>query len=213
MSKTVRIGQRGKRLFIDFIFEKERPILRTAGRTVGMDSNYRNGFVFSDGQILCQDLYDLIRSFKKREKHTHAQIKSRIGYALKQIDFSGISTLCVENLKYVKHRRGGTFSRVHNRRLSHWLYAYTVEVLGRRCEELGIRLERKDPWKTSQFCRICGKWDRRNRVGDQFQCVHCGFSEQPDLNAARNLALLGVAGVYGLRSLPNSEALSEMSKL
>jgi transposase len=92
--------------------------------------------------------------------------------------------------------------------VSHWLYASTVQWLKQRCEELGIRLERKDPWKTSQYCRRCGKWDKRSRVGDEFRCVHCGYSDQADHNAAVNLELLGVAGVYGLRSLKNPKLCS-----
>jgi len=204
MAKTLRLGRdhRG-RLFVDFIVEKPRPALKTEGQIVGMDNNYTNGLVFSDGQWVAQRLYALIQSFAPREKHTKAQIKSLIGRELKKIDFSALQVLCIENLKWVKHQTRGKFSRVFNRRLSHWLYAYTVSVLVRICEEQGIRLERKDPWKTSPFCRFCRKWDRRNRVGGRFLCVHCGHSEQADLNAAKNLAWLGEAGVYGLRSLPS----------
>ena len=40
---------------------------------------------------------------------------------------------------------------------------------------------------------------------NKFICVHCGHSDQADLNAAKNLEFLGLAGVYGLRSLPSSE--------
>jgi hypothetical protein len=45
-----------------------------------------------------------------------------------------------------------------------------------------IELRRVSPWKTSQFCRFCGKWDRRSSGGKVF---------------------MGLAGVYSLRSLPN----------
>ena len=203
LSKTIRLGKRGNRVFIDFIFEKERPELRDYGNVVGMDSNYKNGFVFSDGQVIGQEIYFKIQTFAKRQKHTHTEVKSLIGKALKQTDFSNISVLCIENLKKVKHNKKGTFPRVFNRRLSHWLYAYTTEVLVSHCEKLGIRLERKNPAYTSQYCRQCRKWDRRNRRGDKFKCVHCGFTAHADHNAAHNLALLGLAGVYGLRLLPN----------
>lgn len=208
MSKTIRLGRKKNRLFIDFLFEKPRPPIKTEGKVVGLDSNYKNGLVFSDGQIVGSNIYQRIQSFSRRQKHTHAEIKSLIGQALKQVDFSGFSMLCVEDLKYVKHRKRGKFPRVLNRRLSHWIYSYIVHLLEQYCEEQGIRLERKSPWKTSQYCRMCGKWDRRNRRGDRFQCVHCGYSDHADHNAAKNLELLGLAGVYGLRSLPNSEPCS-----
>lgn len=207
-SKTVRLGMRKGRLFVDFLFEKERPSLKDDGQVVGMDSNYKNGLVFSDGQATGVDLYPAIQGFAKRQKHTKAEIRSRLGAALKKIDFSEVKILVIEDLKKVKHGKRGTFSRVLNRRLSHWLYAYAVNLLERKCEEYGIRLERKDPYKTSQFCRHCRRWDRRNRRGDRFKCVHCGYSAHADHNAAHNLEFLGLAGVYGLRLLPSSKCQS-----
>jgi IS605 OrfB family transposase len=208
MARTVRLGWDKGRVWADIMVEKPRPPQKEQGVVVGMDSNYKNGLVFSDGQQVGQDVVQRIRSFSKRQKHTHAEVKSLMGHALKQVDFSRMKALCIENLKYVKHGKRGTFPRTLNRRLSHWLYAYLMELLGRHCEEHGVRLERKDPWKTSQFCRACRRWDRRSRAGDRFRCVHCGYSAHADLNAATNLALLGEAGVYGLRWLPSLKVCS-----
>lgn len=205
MSKTIRLGMKNTRLWIDFIFEKERPPVKDQGRVVGMDSNYKNGIVFSDGQVVGSEIYQRIQGFGKRQKHTHTEVKSLVGHALKQIDWSSIKLLSIEELLRVKHGLRGTFSRVFNRRLSHWLYASVVSLLERKCEELGIQFERKDPFKTSQFCSHCNKWDRRNRKGDRFKCVHCGYLTHADHNAAHNLELLGVAGVYGLRSYLKSK--------
>jgi putative transposase len=205
LAKTVRIGLKNSCIFIDLTIEKPRPPKKEIGNVVGMDSNYKNGFVFSDGQQVGQKQYETIRSFPKRKKHTHKQITDLVGHALKQIDFSQINILCIENLKYVKHKTRGTFRREHNRRLSHWLYTLIANRLSQYCEQFGVRLERKSPWKTSQYCRICGKWDRRNRKGDKFLCVNCGNEDHADFNAAKNLELLGLAGVYGLHSLQSSK--------
>jgi IS605 OrfB family transposase len=204
LSKTIRMGLRKGRLWIDFIFEKERPPLKVEGEVVGMDSNYKNGIVFSDFQVVGESIYQRIQGFKKRQKHTHAEIKSRLGQALKLVDWSSIKVLSIEDLKKVKHGKRGTFSRVFNRRLSHWLYRTLVQLLERKCEEEGIQLVVKDPFKTSQFCSACNRWDRRNRKDDRFKCVHCGYLAHADHNAAHNLELLGVAGVYGLRSYLSS---------
>ncbi|MGL5066109.1 MAG: zinc ribbon domain-containing protein [Microcoleus sp.] len=208
MSKTIRMGLRKGRLWIDLLLEKERPEEKTEGRVVGMDSNYKNGVVFSDSQVVGENIYQRIQEFKKRQKHTHAEIKSMLGQALKKVDWSSIQVLSIEDLKKVKHGKRGTFSRVFNRRLSHWLYRTLVQLLERKCEEEGVQLVVKDPFKTSQFCSNCNRWDRRNRKGDRFKCVHCDYQSHADSNAAYNLELLGVAGVYGLRSYLSSKCQS-----
>ena len=38
----------------------------------------------------------------KRQKHTHAHIKSLVAQALKRIDWSNIRVLCIEDLQHVK---------------------------------------------------------------------------------------------------------------
>ena len=204
IAKTIRLGWHKGRLFVEFVLEKARPALKTTGALVGMDSNYKHGLVFSDGQTTGDAAYETIQGFAKRQNHTHAHIKSLLGQALKQIDWSAIRVLCIEDLKHVKKFLRGTFPRRLNRRLSHWMYNFLAEKLAYCCEEQGIRLERKNPWKTSQFCRFCGKWDRRNRRGDQFVCYSCGHADHADYNAAHNLAFLELAGAYGLRSLQSS---------
>ena len=126
VAKTVRLGWRKGRLFVECLLEKARPALKTAGAVVGMDSNYKHGLVFSDGQTTGDTAYDTIQGFAKRQRHTHAHIKSLVGKALKQIDFSAIRVLCIEDLKHVKACKRGTFPRRLNRRLSHWLYNFLV---------------------------------------------------------------------------------------
>ncbi len=111
LSKTLRLGWRDGRVFADFILEKERPQPKETGRVVGMDSNYVSGLVFSDGQNIGHDLVQDIRAFPKRKKHTHAQIKARMGQVIKQLDWSAIRVLCIEDLKHVKRGTRGTFSR------------------------------------------------------------------------------------------------------
>lgn len=202
MSKTIRLGRDRKgRLFVDFILEKPKPTLKETGNVVGMDNNYKAGLVFSDGQIIGAEAYTRIQGFARRQKHTHAEIKSLVGKALKGIDWSNIKVLAIENLKCIKSNSGR--SRKFNRRLSHWLYGLIRECLQQDCEEHGTRLVVKNPAYTSQTCAICGWCDKRNRNGDRFKCKCCGNEDQADHNASKNLELLGLAGVYGLRSLPN----------
>lgn len=204
MSKTIRLGRnRDGRLFVDFILEKPKPPLKETGNVVGMDNNYKAGLVFSDGQVIGAEVYTRIQTFAKRQKHTHAEIKSLVGKALKDIDWSNIKVLAIENLKQVKHCKSGTFPKVFNRRLSHWMYFLICECLQQDCEEHGTRLVVKNPAFTSQTCAICGWCEKSNRQGDKFKCKRCGNESQADYNASRNLELLAMLEVYGLWSTPN----------
>lgn len=204
-TKSIRLGKtKSGTIFIDFFLEMPRPPKRLEGKVVGMDSNYRAGLVFSDGQVIGEHLYNVIQSFDRRQKHTYDEVRSLCGQTIKKLDLSGIKMIALEQLRYVKSNTRGKFPRSHNRRLSHWVYPYTAQLLERKCEELGIHVVFKSPAYTSQFCRLCSRWDKRNRKGSEFTCIHCGHHEDADYNASKNLELLGLAGVYGLRSLKNS---------
>lgn len=203
ISKTVRIGRDKQNLWLDVIVEKTRPQKRANGKVIGVDSNYKGGFVFSDGRLIAKNSYNKIQQFAKREKNTHEQIKQELNRELKHFDFSDIKLIAVEDLKCVKHHKRGTFSRIFNRRLSHWTYRYFMVRLEQICEEQGIAVSRKLPHYTSQTCHSCHRCDKRNRAGSEFVCVWCGHHDSADLNAARNLCLLGEAELYGIRSLPS----------
>lgn len=204
ISKTVRLGRNRNKLWLDIIVEKPKPKRKESGRVIGLDSNLKNGFHFSDGRVIGKKLYDLIKSFDKRKKRTHNIVKQKTNEELKRLDLSNVKIFAIENLKNVKKNKRGTFSRQMNRRLSHWLYRHFATRIEQLCEESGIFLEKKNPAYTSQFCRSCFKWDRRNRKGDVFKCVTCGKVDHADANASKNMELLGLADSYGIRSLASS---------
>lgn len=204
IAKSFRLGLDKKcRLYLDLILEKFKVEKRESGEIVGLDSNYKGGMVFSDGRMIARDSYRKIQQFAKREKNTHEQIKQELNRELKQFDFSNIKIIAIEDLKYVKHFKRETFSRIFNRRLSHWTYRYFVTRIEQVCEEQGIKTVKKYPGYTSQTCSRCHSCDKRNRAEDRFECSSCGYENNADLNAALNLKTLGEAEVYGLRSLPS----------
>lgn len=56
----------------------------------------------------------------------------------------------------------------------------------------GGHLELVNPKFTSQTCSNCGHRSVENRKNKSFRCVECGFSEDADLNAARNISRAGL---------------------
>lgn len=205
LSKSIRIGlkKKGKtkRLFIDLIFEKEKPPYRKEGKTIGIDTGLRALIATSEGQLLGTELKEKIEKADKRKKRLHKFIATETDRIIKQIDLSNVKVICVENLKKVKHNKRGKFSHKLNRFLSFWHYARVLQRIRQRCEEEGIQLEFKSPYKTSQRCPLCGNIDRKNRREDKFRCTNCGFEGHADIVGAMNLKALGLAGAYSLRSL------------
>jgi putative transposase len=203
IGSTIRLGMDVRGVWIEFIFERERPELRTEGKVIGIDRGFRNAFVTSDRQEIGAVLRDQIRRKGKRSKRAYRHIKTELFRHLKRLNLEGVKTIVLEDLRYIKHGKRGTFSRRVNRLLSFWSLTRAVNWLRCRCEELGVRIIFVSPYKTSQRCHSCGKIDSENRKGERFRCVKCGHEDDADHNAAMNLEYLGLAGVYSLRLLPS----------
>jgi len=203
LSKSIRLGIQKKRLYVDLIFEKEKPKLKETGEIVGCDLGYRVPIALSSGELLGEKLKSKIVKSGKRRKSFHYYVQTELNRIIKQIDLSDIKVLVLEKLRNVKKFKRGKFSRKSNRLLSFWHYARVISKLQLLCHESGIRVDFKSPWKTSQRCPVCGKIDRRNRRDTEFKCLNCGYENHADIVGALNLKSLGLAGVYSLRLLPN----------
>jgi IS605 OrfB family transposase len=202
LGNSIRIGvNQNKEIWIDLIFEKAKPEKKKEGRILAVDLGYRSLLATSDGKLIGTELKDKIKKIGKRRKRSHYYIRTEINRYLKQLKLDDVKLLVLENLRNVKKNKRGKFSRNSNRLLSFWHYSQALDKLRQICEERGIGIEFKSPYKTSQRCPYCGKIDRRNRNGERFRCIYCGFEEHADIVGAKNLELLGLAGVYSLRSL------------
>ena len=204
LANSVRLGYTKEGLFADLTFEKARPEQREDGKVIGIDSGLNTMLVSSDGQFIGTDLKGTVKRGGKRRKSWHHFIETETNRYIKGLSLDNIALISIEDLKHVKRGKRGKFSRKTNRLLSFWLYAKVRERLMQLCEENGIRISLKSPWKTSQRCSVCGNIDRRNRSGEKFLCLNCGYKANADYNASKNLEALGLAGVYSLRSLPTS---------
>ena len=63
-----------------------------------------------------------------------------------------------------------------------------------KAEWAGRRVDAVDPRFTSQKCSKCGVVDAGNRKRERFCCVSCGAEFDADVNAARNILSLSLAG-------------------
>lgn len=66
------------------------------------------------------------------------------------------------------------------------------------------------PQNTSRTCPACGHVSADNRQTQaQFECVECGFSENADLNAARNILAAGHAVLACGESAPSGRSMKQ----
>jgi transposase len=93
----------------------------------------------------------------------------------------------LEDLRIRRHKRLG---RRFNRRLGGWAFAQLEAFLAYKLEEVGKCVVKVSPAYTSRLCSRCG--NRGVRAGSNYRCPVCGLRLHADLNAARNIARLGM---------------------
>ena len=71
-------------------------------------------------------------------------------------------------------------------------WSMLVDLLAYKQQWRGGLLVKVDPKYTSQTCSSCGHVAKENRhTQANFSCVECGFSENADVNASRNILAVG----------------------
>ena len=73
--------------------------------------------------------------------------------------------------------------------LRNWSYFQLQQFITYKADKYGIIVRKINPYHTSQICSCCGHWEEDQRNGRKFKCKSCGFEENADFNAARNIAM------------------------
>lgn len=98
--------------------------------------------------------------------------------------------LVMERLDGIRNRIKG--SKRFNRMASSWAFRQLIGMIEYKATRYGIPVVFIDPRGTSKTCSRCGHEARANRRAQaRFRCTACGFEENADGNAARNIAAAG----------------------
>ena len=74
-----------------------------------------------------------------------------------------------------------------------WSFAQLRQFLTYKAKVAGVPVVIVDPRNTSRRCSMCGHIDKRNRKSQaEFVCRSCGFMDNADFNASKNLSFLGL---------------------
>lgn len=172
-------------------WEKEPTPIKEEGKRIGADQGITTCLSLSDEQITpkCNhghDLSSIMKTMKNKKPGSKAyercqsHRKDYINWSIKQLDFSNVKTLALEEVKDI--RKGKRLNGFMNR----WTYPLIEAAIVNRCEDEGVLLLKQSPTYRSQRCSVCGYVHETNRKNKKFKCGSCGFVMDADINGAKN---------------------------
>lgn len=92
-------------------------------------------------------------------------------------------TIAIEDLSGIREQRKG---RKLNRWLHNWSFFQFQQFLVYKAQRAGINVARVAANNTSKRCSKCGSLNSSRHYGF-FECLHCNFTYDADLNASLNI--------------------------
>lgn len=125
---------------------------------------------------------------QRRSIRERRQLRDETNRALNQLFASHrLARIVHEALGFSSFR----LRRVTNRRLARWLWGFLRKRLQYKAELNGVGLQVVAAAYTSQACPRCWFTSPKNRRGERFLCIDCGYSGSADAVAATNVLRRG----------------------
>ncbi|MGL5879052.1 MAG: RNA-guided endonuclease InsQ/TnpB family protein [Xenococcaceae cyanobacterium] len=142
----------------------------------------------------------LLRRLSGREQRFQKWLNHNISKQLVQDAKRINAALAFEDLTNIRESLNQKpIRKVERRRTNNWAFYQLRLFVGYKANIASVRVVFVPPAYTSQTCSRChhvhpvkGKSYRNGKV---FKCGHCGFEHDADINAANNIAALGVTFV------------------
>jgi IS605 OrfB family transposase len=199
---------RGDRIFLNVQVKLPDVPLKVTGKVLGVDRGILNIAVCSDNTFFDSKWLRAVkgryRFLKRRLQHVGTRSAHRRLQVLsgrerrfvtdanhcvsKEIVNKPFDVFALEKLGISKKKKNG---KRFNRKLGGWSYAELQLFIQYKAEAKSKCVVLVNPKYTSQRCSKCGFVSKGNRNGLGFRCGNCGFSLNADLNAARNIGVLG----------------------
>ncbi|MFH0869050.1 MAG: transposase, partial [archaeon] len=199
-------------LYLNIVIEKEAPKIGKFQKqdVLGIDRGINNILACSNNQFFnskhlraVKGRYQYLRkvlqskgtsSARRKLKKTGGMEKrfvSDTNHCLsKAIAESDYQIFVLEDLHRMTEKMKG---RRFNKKLGNWSFRQFETFLRYKGEALEKIVLNVNPKYTSQTCSKCGHREKNNRKLSRFACKKCKFELHADLNAARNIAQLGIS--------------------
>lgn len=194
-SVRIRKAKDGK-FYLDVFFKKEgeEPLNNQNENSLGIDLGLNKLLSLSDGRKLGPDIKRLIQKLNRRKQgsrnweQTLSEIKSYIGYSINQIGIENFDLIVMEDLKKSKMiSKDGSNSKGLRKLLGYWNLDLVYRRIKNKCELNRVQFELVNPSYTSQQCSNCGEIHKESRNGEEYICKACGYQEDADINASKNI--------------------------
>ena len=132
----------------------------------------------------------LLRKISGKEERFVSWVNHNISKEIVAMPYDIFAIEDLTSIRVQNRTRGIDFTR----KLNNWAFYELEQSIRYKAEAMGKSVVTIDPRYTSQKCSVCGHIYKGNRKGNSFKCVKCGFQIHADLNAARNIAIIGISG-------------------
>jgi putative transposase len=226
------VDERRKRIFI--MIQVEMPdkevVKKQDVNVIGIDRGIKNIAVLSNNTFFnskhLREVKGRYQYLKRRLQHSGTRSARRklrdvagrerrfvhdINHTIsKNIVSLPYDVIALEALNPAYMKQNGQYKAIR-KNLGSWSPAELQKFIEYKAEDLGKSVLYIDPKYTSQKCSVCGHIGKNNRHGSVFKCKNCGFELNADLNASRNIEVLGKSEYFRLMSTSQSLRFDESS--
>ena len=192
LCSEISLLKRNDTWYLKLAFKKDVEL--SIKRPVGINIGVKKLFTTSDKQFFFTDFEGIIyklnnkKQGSKKWKKLKYWLKTEINRVIKQLITGSFSPI-LENLKNLKKntKKEHKLNKRTRKLLQNWCYSYILRRIKEVCETRGVLWFTVPSNNTSRACPYCRYVDKRNRVGEKFKCLRCGFLEDADYVGALNI--------------------------
>ena len=135
--------------------------------------------------------YKQIKQNQKDKRRSVSMVEKCLVELFKHCNEHNIDHLVFEDLNVFtrRYKINNKEFDVNIRRLMSILHLVDIKNMAKRIgKKYGITISLTNAEYTSQQCSCCGCIHKDNRkTQEEFKCIHCGYEENADLNASKNI--------------------------
>lgn len=184
---------------------------KTTGKQLGCDQGIKTLLTPTDSegntQILPEkcphghNIETIINKLARKQKGSNAfrkadaHRKNHINYMVNQMNLEDVEEVKFEEI--INITKGKRVSR----KMKHWTNVDIRDAVKSKCEVFGVRFTLISCTYRSQRCSCCGLVRKANRKGKTYTCKSCGYTDDADVNASKNILEILPEIPYALRKL------------